>query len=83
MERPDDAVETGINRTDFVGVLAGCFDHATGRSVDDRSNAARLGVEGIFYAHGFSRKWLEIRLRSIAYLYFFFMKSRPIFSLPV
>ena len=56
-ERAEDAVAAGVDGADAVGVPARRFDHAAGRGVDDRGDAAGLGVEGIEEGHAaFSRR---------------------------
>ena len=48
-QRADDAVATGIHLADFVFVQTRGFNHAAGRGVDDRGDAAGLGVEGVHF----------------------------------
>ena len=50
-QRADDAVAACVHLADLVLVLARCLDHAGGRCVDHRGNAARLCVEGIHLCH--------------------------------
>ncbi len=51
-QRPDNAVAPGVDGTDLVTIGPGGFDHARCGSIDDRGDAARLGVKSVlFFAH--------------------------------
>jgi len=52
-QHADDAVLAGVDLADAVAVLARRLDDAAGGRVDDRGDAARLGVQKVFL-HGFS-----------------------------
>jgi hypothetical protein len=50
-QRAEDAVAAGVDGADAIGMPARGFDHAAGGGVDDRSDAAGLGIEGIEEGH--------------------------------
>jgi hypothetical protein len=52
-QRPDDAVAPGINSADLLRVLPCVLQHPAGGGIDHGSNAARLGIEGIFSGHNY------------------------------